>query len=146
MSTDLKRYDAYGTWTVTTEGDVEGRTTRNLGTFTGFLDEIAFHLAHKCYYSLKFKPAEEVKEFVPKKHKVNVMLDIESGTWDSKLGSDGRIQYFEKMLQKRPVFVESGTTFASVTLVNTAFTEEDKARQAALSKLTDREKELLGLK
>ena len=143
---ELKRYDAYGTWTVTTEGDVEGRTTRNLGTFTGFLDEIAFHLADKCYYSLQFKPAEDVKVFEPKAHKVCVMLDIESGTWDAKLGSDGRIHYFEKILQKRPVFVESGPYFASVTLVNTAFTEEDKEKQTALSKLTDREKELLGLK
>ena len=33
--------EVFGTWEVTTEGDVEGRTTKNLGNFTGYIDEIA---------------------------------------------------------------------------------------------------------
>ncbi len=47
---------AYGIWSVTTEGDCEGRTTTNLGIHQGFVDEIAFKLADKCYYYLRFEP------------------------------------------------------------------------------------------
>ena len=44
-------YDkVYGLWNVTTEGDCEGRSVRNLGTYEGNIDEIAFALADKCFY------------------------------------------------------------------------------------------------
>lgn len=49
-----QEYSNYGTFEVTTEGDCEGRSVRHLGTFTGYIDEIAFALADKCYYSLRF--------------------------------------------------------------------------------------------
>ena len=32
----------YGIWIVTTEGDCEGRSTRHLGVFQGYIDDIAF--------------------------------------------------------------------------------------------------------
>ena len=34
--------ELYGTWSVTTEGDVEGKSTTNLGTYTGYVDEIEY--------------------------------------------------------------------------------------------------------
>ncbi len=45
-----------GWWTVSTEGDVEGRSTRDLGTHYGHVAEIALFLADKSFYSLHFMP------------------------------------------------------------------------------------------
>lgn len=75
--------NCFGLWHVTTEGDCEGRTTKDLGIFKGYIDEIAKTLSNQCYYSLKFEaalPATVVKETVlePKK-KVSVSLNGESG-------------------------------------------------------------------
>ena len=39
---------------VTTEGDEEGRTTRNLGYFQGNVDDIAFQLADKCANAVNY--------------------------------------------------------------------------------------------
>jgi hypothetical protein len=47
-----------GWWSVTTEGDEEGRSTTQLGTHYGHVAEIAFSLADKCYYALEFKPVD----------------------------------------------------------------------------------------
>jgi len=109
--TNEKYKNPYGFWEVTTEGDVEGKTTKHLGTHKGYLDEIAFALADKCYYSLRFKLKEELK---PTHHnKVHVSLPIESGTWDDK---EMRINFFKEMLKDRPVKVSEGQYFASVLL------------------------------
>ena len=48
--------NAYGLWEVTTEGDCEGKSTRKLGVYEGFIDDIAFALVGSCCYSLRFKP------------------------------------------------------------------------------------------
>lgn len=45
-----------GWWQVTTEGDCEGWSVKQLGTYYGHLAEIAFHLADKAYYCLTFWP------------------------------------------------------------------------------------------
>ena len=57
-----KYKDIYGYWIVTTEGDCEGRTTKTLGTFKGYIDDIALSLANKCYYSLCFTKIKEPTE------------------------------------------------------------------------------------
>ena len=41
---------------VTTEGDCEGRSSRSLGIWEGNISNIAFHLADKMVYSLRFEP------------------------------------------------------------------------------------------
>ena len=67
--------EIYGTYKVTTEGDVEGRTVKNLGIHRGYIDTIALHLADQCYYSLKFTPSEETPEerlYPPTKDSVHV--------------------------------------------------------------------------
>ena len=46
--------NAYGLWQVTTEGDCEGRSIKDLGINEGFLDEIAFSLAGEACYGLRF--------------------------------------------------------------------------------------------
>ena len=74
-----------GKWKVTTEGDVEGRSTKNLGIHEGHVADIAARLRKHCYYSLKFEAVanlrqpeldEEKGEF-----KINISLPIETDTW-----------------------------------------------------------------
>lgn len=123
-----KMYESlYGTWTVTTEGDEEGRTVQNLGVFEGWLDEIAFHLAEKCYYSLKFKRVEprNINYRVTKKE-VSVGFDIESGTWD--MTPQARADMVQAMFnqQERSVRVKAGGGYAGFTLVSTQETQAER--------------------
>jgi len=53
-----------GWWSVTTEGDCEGRSTRQCGTHYGHVAEIAFSLADQGGYTLYFIPALE-RDYVP---------------------------------------------------------------------------------
>lgn len=132
----------YGTWMVTTEGDCEGRSTRNLGVYVGYIDEIAFALAEKCYYSLKFeKVCTDVPTPTKVLEKVDITLDINSKTW--KLSPHDRVEFFRNMLQNRDVYVSEGSAYASVIL-SRANLEKTK-REIALAKLTAEEKALLGL-
>ncbi|AMO25932.1 hypothetical protein Blue_109 [Bacillus phage Deep Blue] len=48
-------FDPLGVWKVTTEGDCEGRSTRNLGTYEGHVLDIAKQLAGQAYYQLDFR-------------------------------------------------------------------------------------------
>ena len=78
-----------GTWQVTTEGDCEGRSIKNLGVWSGHVAEIAFFLADKCYYSLRFESlagtrtaGQKVPPVQTTKNHVWVSFAIESKTWD----------------------------------------------------------------
>lgn len=132
----------YGTWMVTTEGDCEGGSIKNLGVYQGYFDDIAFALADKCYYSLRFKkictdvpkPTKAIKE-------VNISFDIESETWD--MNSSERVQFVRSMLQGRDTHVFESNFSTSVTLENANI--EKTKREVALAKLTAEEKVLLGL-
>jgi hypothetical protein len=135
--------NTYGLWSVTTENDEEGRTVKNLGTFKGHIDEIALHLADKCYYSLCFKQVEEIKEYIPKRKSVSVMFGIDSGTW--KMSSDERVNHFKEIFKDRNVKISDSNYYASFTISTNEETLEDKKRNA-LNKLTPEEKLLLGLK
>ena len=132
----------YGIWQVATEGDCEGRSTRQLGIFQGYIDDIAFALAEKCYYSLRFK---KISIDIPTPTKaigeVSVTLDIGSETWE--LTPEQRVDFFRNMLYKREVFVSKNSEYASVTLCNPRI--ENVKREIALAKLTPEEKSLLGL-
>ena len=61
-----------GTWTVTTEGDCEGLSTRHLGTYTGKISEIAKQLAHCSYYSLHFSPVNDQRMENKDRKQVNI--------------------------------------------------------------------------
>jgi hypothetical protein len=151
MSTRIPMPNAHGFWKVTTEGDCEGRTTTNLGTYEGYLDDIAFALANKAMYGLRFtyvNPAE-LKGQHAKATKIQVSLDIETGTWDMK-GKE-RVEYFRKMLMGRDVYIKEGQYYACVELVKGIDPEAQEAarqellRQSARSKLSAEElKALLG--
>lgn len=145
----------YGTWKVTTEGDCEGRSIRDLGTHEGYLDDIAFKLANKSYYSLTFHliPDDKKIDVIPKSGtKVNVSLDIDSGTWPSDMNSKQRVEFFQNMLRGRDTFVTEGQYYASVTLIDgqspeaRAIAEQKLARATALSKLSAADRLALGIK
>ncbi len=101
---------------VTTEGDCEGRSVNHLGTFTGYLDEIAFYLGNKAMYGLEFEMIKPIKVYKPTVNEVNVSFGIDSGTWD--MDSDKRITYFKKLLkQRKGVTVEDSNYYACVKLI-----------------------------
>ena len=144
LSTDYS--NPYGTWIVTTEGDVEGRSVKQLGTFTGFIDEIALYLANKCFYSLNFSKTEMVKEFKPTKDEVHVSFDIQSGTWD--MNSSQRANVAREIFKNRPVTIREGQYYASF-VISGKMSEEDILaieREKILSKLSKKERETLGFK
>lgn len=143
----------YGMWSVTTEGDEEGRTVRHLGSFLGQFDDIALHLADKAYYGLRFEyNSAEVVKLKPTKSEVQVSLGISTGTWDV-VGQD-RVKLFSSWLQfngRKQVSVSEGQFYACVNLQGAKTPEEMKKmqdnlkREAALNKLTAEDKKLLGL-
>ncbi len=145
MEDSSKNYlNVYGTWNVTTEGDCEGKSTSHLGTYTGFLDEIALHLADKCYYSLQFDAAERVVDFKPTKKSVHISFGISSKTWD--MGGETRVAYFRRIFKDRPnIEVKDGQFYASVEISNRTVVSEIEKKERALAKLSDEEKKLLGL-
>lgn len=138
-----KEYTNYGTFEVTTEGDCEGRSTRNLGIHTGYIDEIAFALADKCYYTLCFKLVEPTSlDLTPKKDTVKISLDIDSGAWDLNV-ADAK-DYFEHFFVNRDVEVVGTHGYGSCTISTHKETIEEK-KEKILQKLTDEEKQILGL-
>lgn len=140
-----QEYSVYGVFKVTTEGDCEGRTTRDLGTYEGYVDEIAFALADKCYYSLEFhkiNPEEFKLDMIPKRKSVDIHFDIDSGTWD--LEEKDRVKYFKNLFKDRDVEISNGNCYAGVKISTNKKTREEK-RQEILNRLTDEEKEILGL-
>jgi hypothetical protein len=136
--------NAYGGWEVTTEGDVEGKTTKHLGTFIGYVDEIAFHLADKALYGLCFKriPQSADKVYQPTATSVNISFDVESKTWDS-VKTDSGLMDIEKIFANRPVKITHSNFFASFKLVSNHADEFIRAK--ALEKLSPKERELLGI-
>lgn len=133
----------YGTWEVTTEGDVEGRSTRNLGTHTGWVDEIALHLGNKCGYSLCFNKVEEIKTYNPTVKSVNVSFGVKSGTWN--LNSSERSNLMSIIFKDRPVTIEKSNYYSAFVITSKTVSEDEIKRQKALNKLNDEEKKLLGL-
>lgn len=141
----MSKLSAFGKWSITTEGDVEGRTIRDLGVYEGFIDEIALRLGDEAYYSLRFSPFKE-KPQPPLSEKctsVSVTLDIDTGTWDMK--GPQRVAYFRDLLAGRPVIVKEGAYYASVVLSVPSEEAVKIRRERALAKLTAEEKELLGV-
>ena len=110
-----------GLWKVTTEGDCEGRTTKNLGVHEGHIVDIAKKLSGEAYYVLRF---ENSKEAAPAKLKpacayVEISLSISTGTWD--MPSVEREEAFKKWLSKSPAkntdySIHRGNYFASIGL------------------------------
>ncbi len=136
--------DIYGTWDVTTEGDCEGRSTKDLGRFIGYVDEIALRLASKAYYGLCFKKVtpDKKEDHIPTDVSVNVLFSIDSGTWDT-IKKDGGIHEIKEAFKDRPVVISESSYHASFTI--SLKDSESFLKAQALSKLSEKEKAILGL-
>lgn len=143
MSNKVKNLPAYGIWTVTTEGDCEGRSVTSLGTYEGFIDEIALKLAGRAYYGLRFNPAKQIEKEARPGTSVQLSLGIDTGP--------DRVAYFKKMLAGRNVSVSEGKYYACVKITDGDSPEEQERRanelkrEQALAKLSAEERKLLGL-
>lgn len=154
MSKSGRRLDLGGLdmalWQVTTEGDCEGRTMKDLGYYEGNPVDIAFVLADKAMYSLTF--SEVVATIVTPDELDRTRSEEVSITFamDSKYSNVEDIAHFIKWLfiEHRPVHVAEMRAFNSVRLkkgVPDKSNALDLARERALSKLSQEEKVLLGL-
>lgn len=115
----LDHLSPVGAWNVTTEGDCEGTSVRNLGVYQGHIVDIARALAHNSMYGLRFSPAKTPPNTDSGKPvKVNISLDIDSETWD--MDGDSRKMAFRRFLGKEEsnasYEVEEGKYYACVAL------------------------------
>lgn len=136
----------YGYWQVSTEGDEEGRSIRNLGVFHGNIDEIAFALADKVMYTLNFEavepdyiPVPATKEYATR---INVFLCLENVSYGD---SNTRFNVMREMLKDTNISVMNGPGYGTISLIRPEDPDRIKEMKidTALSKLTDEEKELL---
>jgi hypothetical protein len=142
MNEHIKNTDnLYGIWVVTTEGDCEGKSTKTLGCYRGFVDEIAFRLADKAYYALTFTESDELP-LHPTKPDVEVCVYLRN-----RRSSDVTPSHF----QNRPVRASVSNHYGCITLkIGGNSKEYDDVKNAivkrqALSKLTESEIKALGL-
>jgi len=126
MSGEFGNWNPIGVWKVTTEGDVEGYTLRDLGVFDGHVVDIAAHLALRSYYKLSFlgkdkrKPAPQTSIPLAKgdERVVHIDMGIDSGTWFlSDLDRVGSIENFlNQKAAKMRYSVEPSPYFGAVIL------------------------------
>lgn len=131
---------AYGLWHVSTEGDVEGRSTTDLGVHEGWLDEVAFSLADRAAYSLTFTFVESV---IPKEPAATVSVNFHH---TMKI-PDHPTSVLSILLRDRPVKVTESNYYRTARLSrNVKDLIEDRRRklaQNAISKLTPEEVQAL---
>lgn len=106
-----------GLWHVTTEGDCEGKSTKDLGIHQGHIVDIAYKLGSKSYYSLHFSPAKCDETVTPVKS-VAISLPIESETWN--MNPEFRKVHVAAMLARKACNqkykIDTSNVFASVTI------------------------------
>jgi len=115
-----------GWWKVTTEGDQEGKSIKNLGWHYGHVVEIALSLDVAPCYAYCFSPPPndapdgmfsaptEYPAFVQVRKKVAISLPIESGTWDIK--GEARDAWFKAWLDSEDVEIVPNPAYSSVTV------------------------------
>lgn len=75
---ESKHFEPMGLWSVTTEGDCEGRTTKQLGEHVGNIFDIAKQLAGQSYYQLSFKRKSHITKHEHEKKKIsNVYFNVQ---------------------------------------------------------------------
>ena len=119
-----------GPWTVTTEGDCEGRATRHLGSYAGPIDRIAFALATRAEYVLEFEPL--------------IIVDSESlpVTATTAFIRVRGVKDARELLHGRPVAVSAGNYYESTKLVGSTFYDPLLAQslaEQAMKKLSPQE-------
>lgn len=141
----------YGVWRVTTEGDIEGRSTKDLGIHEGYIDDIAFMLAGSACYGLQFEPIDTrvLARSQRALTEVHISLRVENAPWDAN--KSALIDYFRCLLSGRDVTVTNSNYCASVRLIagstpaRQAQARHNAIKNTALAKLTPEEVQALGL-
>ena len=137
----MKNLQPYGVWKVTTEGDCEGRSIKQLGIHEGYVDEIALCLADKNSYSLEFTRVaapQKLELYSPVCGETTITVHNESEIYGALSLAD-----LQTMFEGRPVTIKKSNYYKSVKLTSTNFIEVK--RKEALAKLTKKERILLGL-
>lgn len=120
-----ERIDRYknpvGWWDVSTSGDEEGKTVNNLGTHYGHIAEIAFHLANKSFYGLRFSPADRNGEGTRSQlDATGTLVDIGFNYYSttSNMSANDRAVWFRAMLNitDKRIEVIPSNYYGSVTL------------------------------
>jgi len=106
--------NTYNTWHVTTEGDCNAFTTRDLGIHRGQIDEIAKALAHKSNYKLSFEPVKI--SVVPESARQSVCIELRDSTVIGMAPAD-RVKALKQYFAHRPVAVRESDYYGSVELV-----------------------------
>lgn len=134
---DTDYSNPYGLWEVTTEGDEEGKSPPNyLGTFVGYLDEIAFALSKQAMYTLIFKKISgETPALTSIQEKVCVGIS----------GQPDALPFLTCMLDGRPDVVPRSNYRNHIFIEMSGERLNSAKKQAALAKLTKEEQKLLGL-
>ena len=130
--------NAYGFWEVTTEGDIEGKTTKLLGQYEGYVDEIALALAdRRGSWSLNFRLLEPTpRPFEPKRSEIVINFHPESGIKTH--------EQFQEFFAGRPVKLVRARHFQSVVIQTSEVIKADLIKQAK-AKLSQAELEALGI-
>lgn len=133
----------FGIWHVTTEGDCEGHSPRDLGFHEGYIDEIALALADKCFYSLYFVAINiHSLDITPTRKTVDVTFGVNSGTW--AMTPKECVTAIKDVMKDRPIQVEQSCRTGAVVFTTETKTKEEK-RQEVLAKLSPEERQILGL-
>lgn len=125
-----------GLWEVSTEGDCEGKSIKHLGTYQGSVLDIAKRLRGQEFYQLSFKevktsPNPVLTEKQCKKSSVHFSVEGLSK---------------EALAKELKGLVKESNFYGAVKLELSQKEILEEERRIALSKLSDKEKELLGVK
>ena len=123
-SEHISNLSPVGIWSVTTEGDCEGKSIRQLGTFKGHVVDIAKRLATEAVYGLRFVRRDEdnfeISGTENRVKEVHISLGINSGTWPRDMNNEEAIYAFSNFLDKSVTFndycVDESEYYACVKL------------------------------
>ena len=105
-----------------------------LGTFYGYIDELAFALADKAGWSLRFELCEPL-DMTPKRKKVVVEIDSVRRGVDSK---EEEVAVFKDYLKDRPVAIKAAPYYSGVELTTEKRTAQEIVNDV-LGRLTPEE-------
>ena len=142
----------YGLWRVTTDCD-EGMSTKELGIYEGYIDEIALSIppSKEGYSGLEFSAvnvirASEEKPFPIVRNDVPVSLGSGSGKYD--MTRDEIIEHMQKLFENRPVVIRGNGPYCGFVIARKKAVSSDVLLQQrlatqAMAKLTDEEYEAI---
>lgn len=122
---------------VTTEGDCEGRTTRDLGVWQGDIIDIALGLADQCAYSLTFKEIEINGALQPTRKEVEITM------WESDLSNKDLLFYNMRNDTRLKSLNNNGSMWRGKISLATEDEVEEMRLRALMQKLSPEDVALL---